>query len=351
MRQPVDKAAASPSLSELGSQLGAQARNRLVRGRNIGLNIRLTEAVLSGSVKRVESALRAGADPNAAIVTTHKGRSPTKVPAMLYCEARDKWQVADALLAAGADPNSAHPYSKRSSLGISAEKGWHPAAQKHVLNLIHAGADVTAPIRVRGGQTGLLHLVLSNRMTKVLKPALLHGAEAEAQNEDGMTPEQLLLPHASLIPAPTQGGMAYWTVHQHTHAPCPDVEAGVNAESLRQKNAAGYCALDHWQCWDRYDEVQKQLEARGEPLLKARDLLGPLGGREGMPNRLEVMAHLCPDLLSQLADPDLWKGENLHVLRAFRQQMPEHMRDSLPFYSLQQQLSQEEMGRSSVMGR
>lgn len=331
----------------------------LKRGRNYAQDAKLNMAVRKGNLAKVQDALRLGADPNIAVSVTGPSKARNGKSALAYALSSGYYDVAHALLDAGAEPNrmmNANT-SNVSLIEYIATRGRiNPKEEEQILGVVQKmmdkGADVKFYHPHKQTHPTFLHRIAKHAMRPdVAKMAALNGAPVTAQDGQGRIPENCIERN---MPKPfrKQTEAVYWVLRQHREAPCPDVASGdLSREDLTLQQENGCCALDHWQTWDHYAQVQEMLQAKGERL-SASDLLQPYGGNgaKDAPTRLQVLLETSPAMTQKLFDAALWEGESLETATAFYKQLPKEVQENAPYYALRAKLGKDE-SLSNLRGR
>lgn len=331
----------------------------LKRGRSYAQDAKLNMAVRKGSYGKTREALRQGADPNIAVSVTGPSKARNGKSALAYALNSGYYDVAHALLDAGADPNRMMNgnQSTVSLIEYIATRGrLNPKEEEQILRvaqkMMDKGADVTFYHAHKATHPTFLHRIAKHAMRpEVAKMAALNGAPVTAQDGQGRIPESCI---DRDMPKPfrKQAEAVYWVLRQHREAPCPDLGSGdVSREDLMLQQENGFCALDHWQTWDQYEQVQQQLQAKGERL-SASDLLQPYGTSDAKdaPTRLQVLLETSPAMTRRLFDTALWEGETLETATAFYKQLPKEVQENAPYYALRAKLGKDE-SLSNLRGR
>lgn len=323
----------------------------LKRGRSYAQDAKLNMAVRKGSLAKVQDALRLGADPNICVSATGPSKARNGKSALAHALSSGFYDVADALLDAGAEPNRMMNgnQSTVSLIEFVATRGRIDAKdEKKILGvaqkMMDKGADVGFHYPHKSTHPTFLHRIAQHAMRpEMAKMAALKGAPVDTADKQGRIPESCIdrnLPR----PFRKQAEAVYWVLRQHREAPCPDVNSDeLTREDLQMKQKNGFCALDHWQTWDHYGQVQQALQQKGERLT-ASDLLQPYGDSKAKdaPTRLQVLLETSPAMKQKLFDTALWEGESLDAATAFYKQLPKDVQENAPYFALRAKLGKEE---------
>ena len=296
----------------------------------------LASAVSAKDTGKVKGLLAQGYDPNGLIKRSY--REPKFIPLLEECIKESQWEMAEALVDAGANPNMIYNNGK-TPLKLLNYSFSHEGAVKLFHKLVEKGADIFIGCG-EGEKTGtLLHeYAKSKDSLEILKYLLLQGVEPSIKNEEGRTAEELAKPtHSSQRPDREE------LLRMHRLAPCPKIgKEFISRENLEKKNEYGYSKLDHWHTWDNYENVQMYLSCNGESL-KARDLLRSASGQEEEKCLLEKVLQACPSFKSHLFDKQLWQAETIPVARTFFSKLPKDIQENSPYHSLLTTLKRNEI--------
>lgn len=298
-------------------------------------NMRLYEAVRSSKAEKVQAALALdpAPDPDIRIGRGKYTGNIDEPSALYYAVMRAYYDSAALLIEAGADVNPVPPKMSANLLMMTANHT-NEGVTAVGIKLMEHGADVNAPSGRPVCPNYLHALAMYNHNLDLFKSALRHGADIHVQNQQGLDVEELLSRNGR------QKAML-GALRLHKNAPLPDVSAhGLSRAALEQRQDNGYCALDHWLCWDNYTQVQADLQAKGEKPLMASDLVAPLGGDKKLGPRLTALLEVNPDLVRQLSKAELWEGQSLHTLEQMRRAVPQALQPQFPYHFLKMRIEE-----------
>jgi ankyrin repeat protein len=156
------------------------ARALLVRGADVNARDKrgftpLMRAVLNGSVETVKTVLEFKPDLNAQ--TTDPDPNTSGSTALMYAVAKNRKEVVDRLLDAGADINE-------SDVTVGSALTWAAYYDREdlVADLLERGADPNVVNSVGG--TPLI-VAATKGSTRIVRQLLEHGADPEAKSKDG----------------------------------------------------------------------------------------------------------------------------------------------------------------------
>ena len=293
---------------------------------------RLQKAVVADNPAKVIEAIRAGGNPNfQADVKKYDKEGTFEKVALLelsirYCNLK----CARELIHAHADVRK--PFNDgRGALQHMVQLLYKEESYELIDLLRKRKLDLTEDAgpdqRLR---TVLFSLASSPGAQDLLREALLLGTDASLPNKDGTLAED--------YPLRKNHEANMNMIRMHRLAPMLPKEIGaITREDLLAPNEHGLCALDHWDTWMRYDEIQQSLSARDEPGLTGGDLIQPVPGMHYQgkeATRVQLLLQTVPGMEKTIFEWDLWEDDKPANLQTMMKQLPEEVQESAPYHGI-----------------